>query len=180
MTHKVLGVDPSTHCGWAVVSRDGILETGTTHADDTIENRIRKFDDLATRLLDAVYIGDIDLVVIEDYVRMAKFVSSVSYEVGAIVRRAIVAEHIPMLEVSPTSLKKFVLGPKYGKGKGKLKGTKKHIMAGVKDLWGFDTKDDNQADALALAQMGLVYNGQTGLVPPDRHETVARLGTPLK
>jgi len=169
---KILGIDPSTHCGWAVVSKDGILETGTTHADKDITNRIARFDDLAERLIADAYVGDIGLVVIEDYVRMARFVSSVSYEVGAIVRRALWATGTPILEVSPTSAKKFATGS--GKAK------KKQVMAACKDLWGFDTKDDNQADALVLAQMGLVYNGQTGLVPMDRMETVARLGTPLK
>lgn len=168
---KVLGIDPSTHTGWAVVSKDGILETGTAHADKKIENRIRRFDDLAQRIIDEVYVGDIDLVVVEDYVRMARFVSSVSYEVGAIIRRAIVAERLPLLEVTPTSLKKFVTGS--GKAK------KKDVIAAVSELWGFVTKDDNQADALGLAYMGLVYTGATGIVPADRVEAVARLGKPL-
>ena len=52
-------------------------------------------------------------------------------------------------------------------------------MAACKSLWGFETKDDNQADALVLAQLGLVYTGIIGAVPEDRVEAVARVGRPL-
>jgi Holliday junction resolvasome RuvABC endonuclease subunit len=61
------------------------------------------------------------------------------------------------LIVAPTTLKKFITG------KGKLeKGIdKKDIIPRiVKEKWGFETKDDNIADAYGLARIAYLYEHQ--------------------
>lgn len=61
------------------------------------------------------------------------------------------------LIVAPTTLKKFITG------KGKLeKGIdKKDIIPRiVKEKWGFETKDDNIADAYGLARIAYLYDHQ--------------------
>ena len=108
---KVLGVDPSTHCGWAVVSRDGIVDTGTLHAPKSPEiSRMHRWSTVSRGVVALAQEHDCEYAMVEDYVRMSRFVSSISYEIGACVRLDLWRAGVPFYEVSPTSLKKFVTG----------------------------------------------------------------------
>ena len=61
------------------------------------------------------------------------------------------------MEVAPTSLKKFVTG------KGNAK--KDLMLLSVYKRWGFDTTNDNKADAYGLAQFGRALLGFDTGVP---------------
>lgn len=55
--------------------------------------------------------------------------------------------NVPWMEVSPNELKKFVTG--------KGNATKDIMMQQVLKKWGYEAKDNNVADAYALAMMGV-------------------------
>jgi crossover junction endodeoxyribonuclease RuvC len=57
--------------------------------------------------------------------------------------------HIPWMEASPNELKKFVTG--------KVNATKDIMMQQVLKRWGYEAKDNNIADAYALAMIGVDY-----------------------
>jgi len=169
---KIIGLDVSTHCGWAIASRDGIIETGTIHyPKKDFAYRIRRWDAYATDIFVLVEKHSVEIAVVEGYIHGGRWVNNSMFELGAIVRHSLMACGIPVLEVSPTSLKKFTTG--------KGRASKQEMLAAVKDLWGFETKDDNQADALALACMGRVLEGETGVIPIESADVVAKLGKPL-
>lgn len=98
--------------------------------------------------------GTPELVVIEGYgfsSMQSKAGVVLQVEIGTVMRYFLQQRNIPYIEVPPTNLKKFILG----KGVGK----KDLIMKEVYKRWGFDTTDDNIADAFGLAMFGSALLG---------------------
>jgi len=62
---------------------------------------------------------------------------------GAVMRLALYEAGMPMFIVAPSQIKKFVTG--------KGTGQKSIVVRDVFKKWGYDVKDDNQADACVLA-----------------------------
>ncbi len=173
MDQTILGLDISTHMGWAVVSRDGIIDTGTVHMPPKkYDYRIARWSDYALHAVNIAAHYNAKFAVVEGYIHQGKFVNNSLFELGAIVRFRLWSSGLPIVECSPTALKLFVAGAG--------RATKRQMVEAVKELWGFDTKDDNQADAVGLACMGRVLDGETGVVPIERVEVVARLGKFMK
>lgn len=83
------------------------------------------------------------LVAIEGYAHGAEFQAHPLGEIGGIARLLLWEMGIPFVEVQPTSAKLFIAGD----GKAKKPAIRKAIRA----KWGHDIKDNNQADAYALA-----------------------------
>jgi Holliday junction resolvasome RuvABC endonuclease subunit len=67
---------------------------------------------------------------------------------------------VPYVVVTPMTLKKFVCGT--------AKAEKAMMMREVFRRWGVEAANDNEADAAALAHLGMVYYGQA------EHQTVAQ------
>jgi Holliday junction resolvasome RuvABC endonuclease subunit len=67
---------------------------------------------------------------------------------------------VPYVVVTPMSLKKFVCGT--------AKAEKSMMIREVFRRWNVEAANDNEADAAALAHLGLVYYGQA------EHQTVAQ------
>ena len=67
---------------------------------------------------------------------------------------------VPYVIVTPMSLKKFVCGT--------AKAEKSMMIREVYRRWNVEAKNDNEADAAALAHLGLVYYGQA------EHQTIAQ------
>jgi crossover junction endodeoxyribonuclease RuvC len=67
---------------------------------------------------------------------------------------------VPYVVVTPMSLKKFVCGT--------AKVEKSMMIREVFRRWNVEAKNDNEADAAALAHLGLVYYGQA------EHQTIAQ------
>jgi Holliday junction resolvasome RuvABC endonuclease subunit len=67
---------------------------------------------------------------------------------------------VPYVIVTPMSLKKFVCGT--------AKAEKSMMIREVFRRWNVEAKNDNEADAAALAHLGLVYYGQA------EHQTIAQ------
>lgn len=167
----ILGVDPSTHLGWAIVDRAGYYCSGTIHVGkDAHKYRIRRFEDIAVQLVATVQEYEPVFAVVEGYVHTGRFVNAGQYELGALVRRALMGGGIPVCEASPTSVKKFATGGG--------KATKKQMLDYARRM-GYEGKDHNQADAIALASMGAVLDGSTNLPMGGDVGVVEKLGNPL-
>lgn len=90
-------------------------------------------------------------VAIEDYAMGAKGRVFNIGELGGVIRLAVYRAGIPMIEVPPTVLKKFVTG--------KGNANKTAMVKKVSQLW-FDTDNDNVADAVALSKVAAaVFDG---------------------
>jgi crossover junction endodeoxyribonuclease RuvC len=155
-----------------VVCRDGILDTGTIHyPKKDFAYRIRRWDAYASDIICIIEAWGVEIAVVEGYIHAGRWVNNAMFELGAVVRYCLMDHGIPVLEASPTSVKKFATG--------KGRASKSEMLAAAKALWGFETTDDNQADALALACMGRVLEGETGVAPIESVDVVAKLGKPL-
>jgi Holliday junction resolvasome RuvABC endonuclease subunit len=68
-------------------------------------------------------------------------------EVGAVVKLTVSDKNIPLYEVAPLALKKFVTG------RGSGSADKAVMRSSIYARWGVDIDQDDQADAYALAQV---------------------------
>jgi Holliday junction resolvasome RuvABC endonuclease subunit len=72
-------------------------------------------------------------------------------ELGGVLKMAIYRRAIPLLIVPPFTLKKFTTGSGSA--------PKETMMMEVLSKWGFRSKDNNEADAYALARFGQAFAG---------------------
>lgn len=143
---KVLGIDPSTHTGVAVVGSGK-----TIHFTDEIEFKkdtgFERASKIVGRVLSVYEAQKPDLVVLEDmFIGHASSALTV-VQIGTMIRYFLWQEGIQYLDVSAASLKKFVTG----KGNSK----KEEVMMYVLKHWGFASPTNNIADAVGLAMFGL-------------------------
>lgn len=152
-----MGVDTSTKTGYVVLGSGATVNAvGVIHYRPE-SDRFARFARYAYDLVVLVEKYDIELVVFEGYSYAGKFVNSLQYELGAVLRYVMWEKGVPFVEVAPTSLKKFVTG------KGNAK--KDLMLLSVYKRWDFDTEDDNEADAYGLAQFGRALHGYDTGVP---------------
>ena len=105
--------------------------------------------DRLTKSLPVSSVNDVklDLVVIEGLAFMAKGTSLVQLGgLNYLLRMDFLHAQVPFVIVAPSSLKKFVTGSG--------KGDKELIMMTIFKKYGFEAKDNNEADSFALAAIG--------------------------
>lgn len=93
-----------------------------------------------------------ELVVFEGYAFVFRGAIRQIIEVGTCLRLACMRRNLPILEVAPLQLKKFVIGL----GKGKKDMMRLHVFK----RWGYENDCDDIVDAFALAQVGLAFLGE--------------------
>lgn len=146
---KVASFDISTNTGVCFANVDGqdvditYLRTWSEKKRERPIDRARQFADLTIGFLDD---HDPDLIIIEGYATGSRNMSTAIIECNAMIKFALSARGYDWIEIPPTTLKTFVAN------NGNVK--KDVIIKQVYKLWGIDTDDDNQADAVALMQMG--------------------------
>lgn len=158
----VLGLDLSlTGTGMCVVqtgSRDGkgLLATINTTAKTRTEDRL-----ITIRRTIGQASSGVDAAIIEGLSYGS--VGGAQAERSALhwmVRVDLYQLGIPYVIVTPMSLKKFVCGT--------AKAEKSMMIREVFRRWGVEAANDNEADAAALARLGLMYYGQA------EHQTMAQ------
>lgn len=92
------------------------------------------------------------LAVFEAYAFVFRKTIQQTIEIGTCLRLACMRRELPVLEVTPTQLKKFVTGL----GKGKKDMMRLHVFK----RWKYEHDCDDIVDAFALAQVGLAYLGE--------------------
>jgi crossover junction endodeoxyribonuclease RuvC len=146
---RVLGVDPSTKTGLAIVEDSG--RVGTVVA--TLEVQFKKLVGLERA---SAIAGEVlafrnqhkpDIAVIEEM-----FIGHTSsaipiIQIGTILRYFLWQDGFPYYDCPATTLKKWVCG------KGNVK--KDQMMLHVFKRWGFESPSDNICDAVALGYFGL-------------------------
>jgi Holliday junction resolvasome RuvABC endonuclease subunit len=106
------------------------------------------------------------LVLIEGYAFGAKGSAGISLgELGGVIRIAMFDNAVPYIEIPPTQLKKFITG--------KGGAVKDIVLKEVFKRYGFDTDDNNVADAYSLMQLGrAITNTQEGALLAHQKEVV--------
>jgi crossover junction endodeoxyribonuclease RuvC len=147
---RVLGIDPSTRMGLVVIDYDEHLSRIKTVYKT--EYRSKRFEmerlgDIGEAVIKTCEKYHPQLIGVEGYSFGSKFNHEIMYSVGTVIRYFLWQSEYAYRIIPPTTLKKFVTG----KGNSK----KDLMMLGVYKTWGFDTQNDNVADAYALAMYTL-------------------------
>lgn len=168
-TPKVsLGLDLSlTHTGYCVIEEGGkVLASGVIkskpNGDRPLDELWRLKDivrEVQKLFCDGTY--DVDIVVIENLAFQAKGTSlTILAGLSYLIRDLAYTEHGKKFVLcAPMSLKKFIAGT--GKAE------KDHMMMAIYKDYGFESLDNNEADAYGLAAVGLSI-----LEKPIKKETV--------
>ena len=168
-SRRFVGIDQS-YTGFAMVAVDA---DGNLVGEDVFSFESKKYGSGIDRLL-AVYnyvqslfeiqegaMCSIEHIAMEGYSAASKFGREQAGELGAMVKLAVYDHFVtkpgglryPTI-VQPSTLKKFVTGSGAAK--------KNQMMLAVYKKWGYETTDDNLADAYALARLVLALdNGST-------------------
>lgn len=180
VAHKriIWGVDPSTNTGLVIMDEHGkVLHhcnltvaprykvTAQQKAAGRKEGTIRHPVDRASEVGSALYsltelYGMPDAVVLEDYgftkVQSVDSIVTQCY-VGFVIRRLFWNNSVPVIEIPPTTLKKFIGANK-----------KDEVMMKVYKRWGFEAKTNDQADAYVLARIGVNLIGAAAMSKEDK------------
>jgi crossover junction endodeoxyribonuclease RuvC len=140
----ILGIDPSTKMGLVVLEYDNkVVKTIHQECYSSKQKDMPRLGDIGARIFDLCDKAKPDLIGLEGYSFGSKFNHEAMYSIGTVIRYFLWQWEYAYTIIPPTTLKKFVTG----KGNSK----KDLMMLGVFKNWGFDTTDDNVADAYALA-----------------------------
>lgn len=150
---RVVGIDPSLS-GFAVCSLTNEWEWKTKSTGDEVEQRIRRYRQLANFCCEAVFEPQPEPkahVYIEGY----SFGSMASTQLRLAELRGVLYERLivgaELVEVSPGTLKMFACG--------KGNGDKVAVATSLAHRYGREFKSDNAADAFALMKLGLCVEG---------------------
>lgn len=152
---RVLALDLSTCAGVAVVGHSEDRPKDVIYGS-TIQFKkltgMERIHAIAAEVLSVHAQYKPQFVVVEDYA-VSRFGGSaiVSISIGSVIRFLLWQQDIPYLEVSPTSLKKFVTG------KGNAK--KDQMILEVFKRYGYTSKTNDIADAVGLGMFGLCAAG---------------------
>lgn len=143
---RIVGVDPSLRCT-GVAFTDGVTFSAERwRPPNDGPARLAWFRDRFAGALAPMGGLPTDLVVIEGYAYGARSQAHALGELGGVLRLCCHDLHVPYVVVPPTVLKKYVAG----------KGTaaKELMIREVYRRWGFEARDNNEADAYGLARFG--------------------------
>lgn len=146
MTGNTLGLDLGTHCGWAILDESGaIVGSGVWAFGGGSGDRFLTF----YQMLDMVA-KKADAIAYEDVRRHLGTTAAHVYG-GFLAVLQIYASHTgkPLYPVAVPTIKKHATG--------KGNATKPEMVAAARTRWiGFDSDDDNEADALFVAELGRI------------------------
>ncbi len=149
----VMGVDPSLTCtGVVVLGDDGSLivsdRVTSTPAGRNVSSRMRRCQSLFSGVMRSAEKFKPEVVCIEAYALGANMPGVADrVELGALLRFSLIAAGFKLIEVAPTTLKKWATGAG--------KGGKTPVIAALTKRYGIEFASDDEYDAYALARMGL-------------------------
>lgn len=149
---RILGIDPSTKCGLAVVeSGKKIL-----HTEQVEFKKLDGFERVQAIVARAMEVREQyqpDAIVIEDMFVGHASSAIVTIQIGSFIRYFLWQEDILYIDVPATNLKQFASGTGSA--------TKEQMMMNVLKHWGHESKTNNIADAVCLGMAGLALLGDT-------------------
>lgn len=144
-----IGIDPS-YTGLSVAVFDRVGLKVVTRPDKAVP-KMRGLPRLAElkKFVQRATLAPHPFVAIEGYAFSQVNQAHAMGELGGMIRMHLWESGIPFIEVGPMTLKKFVTG---------MGNSKKNLMiSNVLKKWGYDAKDDNDADSYSLAQFLRAY-----------------------
>ena len=173
MTREVIvGLDPSLSStgicyGTSADNWQTIAITSKARGEDVL-SRVKRCEYVVEQLETLLSVVKPRLIVIEDYAFGSKF-GKPAYraELGGLIRWHGIEYTPHILEVSPTTLKKFATG--------KGAGDKSLIQAHVQKRWGQMFSSDDECDAFVLYQMALCISGRQPPATQAQREAVAKV-----
>jgi Holliday junction resolvasome RuvABC endonuclease subunit len=160
----IIGIDPSlTNTAVCWGGADGAFEMrcfGSKAAGRTVHQRLGRYENLVAQV-DALLqgLGPIEGVFIEGYSMGSKWGREEAGEYGGLLRWHLIELTPLVVEVSPSTLKKFTTGTaKFGKGQ-----AKDMMIAHLTKRYGVLLNSNDEYDAFGLYRLGLCY---AGLVDP--------------
>lgn len=151
---RIVAIDPAITGPTGLVIRlsNGAIHTRTTVQESgthPIERMLR-----VAHILFNEHVDCSDLVLMEAPFVHMRALTPATYELAGILKAMawLRTEEHPLM-VNPQTLKKFATGS----GASSVK--KAHILKTVYTRWGFDTEDDNIADAFVISEIGLALCG---------------------
>jgi Holliday junction resolvasome RuvABC endonuclease subunit len=166
----VLGIDPSLTCT-ALVALDAsgaiLPQPRGRHFIETrpkdFPSQIARLDAMRCALRDHVEMVRPSLAIVENYAFGAKIAREALGEWGGLLRVTLYRCGVPYGVAPPASLKAFVTGSGAAE--------KSLVLREVFRRWGYEARDDNDADAYGLAQLGVAFlraNGGEKLTERER------------
>ena len=149
---KILAIDPATNCGWAV-SKDIYGCWNLKQAKD--ESWGMKLIRFKRKLIEVCSSEDISIIVYERPAGMHKHSIITQSKIIGVLEAYCAYHDIDYRAFSSSEIKKFATG------KGNC--NKQAMVEAAKTKYGYDGKDDNEADALHLlhlAKKELTYNAK--------------------
>lgn len=160
MSARVVGLDLSL-TGTGVATADSRLLTIRSHpGGETVADRVERLTDIAATISD--HLDGADMVVIEGpaYSQQAQPGHHLRAGLWWWVADLACAHDAEVIEVTPSALKKFATG--------RGNATKADMRVALLQRTGEDIRDDNQADAYWLRQIGLHLLGDPTAIPLPR------------
>lgn len=166
----VTGIDPSLSGTGVVNLKKSITGFGgqflwdyttiTSAPQEGVSGRLRRYSQMATGVLEMIDESKPELVLIEGYSFGSKGCAVTQLaEYGGILRLRLMGEGFKVVEVPPSSLKKFVTG--------QGNANKIKVVAALVKRYGVEFENDNEYDAYGLARMGAAM---CGWVTPTKAE----------
>lgn len=172
----VLGIDPSL-TGFAIcysVPGKRVYEgEWSSKPTTTVRGRVARYEQLIRGTLEIVLAQKPQLILIEAYAYQLAGGKQSGHameraELGGILRLKLCERtQCPIVEVSPTTLKKFVTGAGTG--------SKDFMVSTLAKNYVRTFTSDNQADAFALCQLGLALTGQVDVRTKPEREYLGKL-----
>lgn len=145
---KVLGVDPSTKTGLALVDENKKV-LFATELEFKKQTGFERAQSIVAGVVDVIATHKPDLIVIEEMIVGHASSALTVIQIATMIRYFLWQEGIVYAEVHPSSLKKFVAGNGNAK--------KEQIMMWVSKNWNYQAESNNVADAVGLAMLGLCW-----------------------
>lgn len=173
---RVVGIDPSL-TGFALAAATSPaacdLFEWSSHGGkaDLVGARIDRYRSLIGRALEALAERPA-LILLEGYSYGSRGSSVTLAEFGGVLRRALLDEGHPVVEVSPSELKKWATG--------KGNAGKPAVISALSKRYGRTFETDNEADAYGLAMMALQILGAEPAHNAAQRAIVQKLRTTWK
>lgn len=170
---RAMGVDPSTKStGVVILDSNGTKSPNVPfqacfkHPD---ERGMRRYRELATKVMQTYYHFKPDILVIEGYSLNMKHSSSVVplVELGAVIRFLLNLDGIQWFDPRATEVKQFVTG--------KGNSPKDKMMMFVLKNWSFESENNDIADAYACAIMGLAIRNRVPSLTQGQRAVAGKL-----
>ena len=137
----ILGIDQSlTNFAYVILNNRDVSEFGVFKSK---KKGVERLNEIRTVFLSLIYKHKPDLIRIEGYAYGRIFRAHDMGELAGMLKLTAYTKNIKLESVAPTKLKKATTG--------KGNASKEQMIEHVKKNWGFETKNDNIADAFAIA-----------------------------